>query len=90
MPTTTDLTPRQAEILALIRDHMRREGFPPTPRELMALTGIKSPNGIVCHLASLKRKGLLRGGDGGARQSRPWVPIVPEGCCPCCERHLEE
>jgi repressor LexA len=55
-----ELTGRQAEILALIEDHTAAHGYPPTFRDLMAATGIRSPNGIKTHLSSLERKGYIR------------------------------
>lgn len=52
------LTERQQEIYDLIETACHT-GMPPTIRELMAATGINSPNGISCHLRSLKKKGRI-------------------------------
>ena len=54
----TDLTPRQSEIYDLVRRRCH-DGQPPTIRELMAATGIQSPNGIKTHLDTLRRKGWI-------------------------------
>jgi repressor LexA len=52
------LTPRQQEVLDFIRD--RTKSYGPTIREIMAEFGFTSPNGAVCHLVALERKGLIR------------------------------
>jgi len=52
------LTPRQAEALEFIRQNAAMYG--PTIREIAAAMGIRSPNGVVCHLDALERKGLIR------------------------------
>jgi SOS-response transcriptional repressor LexA len=60
--TTTDTPPtaRQAAVLAAIVRHMATHGGQcPTVRELMAATGITSPNGIVGHLLALEKRGLV-------------------------------
>jgi repressor LexA len=60
MTTSTQptLTPRQQEVLDFIRERTRSYG--PTIREIMAQFGFTSPNGAVCHLVALERKGLIR------------------------------
>lgn len=50
----TLVTPRQAELVGLIRAN---PGI--TLRRLGALAGIKSPNGVACHLRLLRNKGLV-------------------------------
>ena len=62
MTTTTDTPPtaRQSAVLAAIVRHMATHGGQcPTVREMMAATGITSPNGIVGHLLALEKKGRL-------------------------------
>ncbi|MGF1644753.1 MAG: transcriptional repressor LexA [Thiotrichales bacterium] len=54
-----DLTPRQAEILALIRDTLRDTGLPPTRAEIAAVFGFSSPNAAEGHLRALARKGVI-------------------------------
>ncbi len=54
------LTRRQAEVLRLIAESIRRSGYPPTVRELCARLGIASPNAVSCHLRALERKGHIR------------------------------
>lgn len=47
------------------------DGTPPTIREIQAMMGVSSPNGIVCHLRALKRKGLIEMSENKARSIRP-------------------
>jgi repressor LexA len=54
------LTDRQREVFEFIRDLIRRRGYGPTVREIATQFGIRSPNGVVCHLKALERKGLIR------------------------------
>lgn len=57
-PEPLPLTDRQAHFLELLRAHSRVYG--PTVRELMAVSGIASPNGVACHLRALEKKGYVR------------------------------
>lgn len=79
MPSTTTttekqpLTRRQFAVLSAIVRHIRDHGQAPTVRELCAVLGISSPNGVVCHLAALARKGHIDWrprSEGGAAKSR--------------------
>lgn len=54
------LTRRQAQVLRLIAENLRRSGYPPTVRELCARLGLASPNAVSCHLRALERKGRIR------------------------------
>jgi repressor LexA len=53
------LTERQREVYKFIRDKIRGRGYGPTVREIAAEFGIQSPNGVVCHLKALEKKGLI-------------------------------
>lgn len=53
------LTPRQAQILAFIADHLFEAGYPPTLREIGDCVGIKSTNGVNDHLKALEKKGFI-------------------------------
>ena len=55
-------TRRQMEIYAFIRDKIHSRGFGPTVREIGQAFKIRSPNGVVCHLKALERKGLITRG----------------------------
>jgi repressor LexA len=53
------LTSQQRCLIFEIIDYQAKHGFPPTIRELCGLMRISSPNGIMCHLKALKKKGCL-------------------------------
>jgi repressor LexA len=55
-------TKRQMEIYAFIRDRIHSRGYGPTVREIGLAFKIRSPNGVVCHLKALERKGLITRG----------------------------
>lgn len=57
---TTQLTERQQDVYDLIRGLIVSRGYGPTVREIGENFGIKSPNGVMCHLRALERKGLIR------------------------------
>src|SRR6476659_10007207 len=53
------LTPRQREIYSFIRSKIQGRGYGPTVREIGTEFEIKSPNGVMCHLKALQKKGLI-------------------------------
>ena len=53
------LTKRQLAVYELIRDKIRNRGYGPTVREIGEHFGIRSPNGVMCHLRALEKKGLI-------------------------------
>lgn len=75
------LTPRQREIYRYIRQFAQERGYVPTVREIASHFGIRSPNGVVCHLRALERKGLLERRRGQARamvlRHEPWQGSIP-------------
>ncbi len=54
------LTERQKEVYDMIRSLIMDRGYGPTVREIGEQFGIRSPNGVMCHLRALERKGLIR------------------------------
>ena len=56
---TTDLTPRQRQILRLIQRLISDTGMPPTRAEIARELGIKSANAAEEHLRALARKGVI-------------------------------
>lgn len=54
------LTDRQQEILDFIRRHLEEHQKLPSVRELAIEFGIRSPNGVSCHLHALAAKGRIR------------------------------
>ena len=65
-----DLTPRQLEILQLIRDRIEATGMPPTRAEIAQEFGFRSPNAAEEHLKVLARKGVLELLPGASRGIR--------------------
>jgi repressor LexA len=55
----TNLTRRQREIYEFLKDKILNRGYGPTVREIGQQFGIRSPNGVMCHLRALERKGLI-------------------------------
>jgi repressor LexA len=56
----SQLTERQREIYEFIRDKIESRGFGPTVREIGEAFAITSPNGVMCHLKALEKKGLIK------------------------------
>jgi repressor LexA len=54
------LTERQREVYNFIVEHVRRQGYSPTVRDIGHALGIRSPNGVICHLDALAEKGRIR------------------------------
>lgn len=54
-----DLTERQLEVYQTIARLWLQKGSCPTTRELMDAIGVRSPNGVVCHLKYLEQKGYI-------------------------------
>lgn len=59
MSLLDQLTDRQREVYDLIRDKIRSRGYGPTVREIGEAFDIASPNGVMCHLKALEKKGLI-------------------------------
>jgi repressor LexA len=53
------LTDRQKDVYDFVRDKIRNRGYGPTVREIGDQFGISSPNGVMCHLKALEKKGLI-------------------------------
>jgi repressor LexA len=66
------LTSRQREIYDFIREKIEKRGYPPTVREIGDAFEIKSPNGVMCHLNALVKKGLID----RAKQSARAIQLV--------------
>lgn len=59
MADLESLTSRQREIYEFIRSKIQGRGYGPTVREIGLEFKIKSPNGVMCHLKALQKKGLI-------------------------------
>ena len=53
------LTKRQKAVFDFIRDKIVNRGYGPTVREIGERFKISSPNGVMCHLRALEKKGLI-------------------------------
>jgi len=53
------LTVRQREVFDFVRDKIENRGYGPTVREIGEYFDIASPNGVMCHLKALEKKGLI-------------------------------
>ncbi len=53
------LTQRQRDIYEFLKDKILNRGYGPTVREIGNHFGIRSPNGVMCHLKALEKKGLI-------------------------------
>ncbi len=59
MSIMDQLTDRQRVVYEFIRDKIRNRGYGPTVREIGDQFHISSPNGVMCHLKALEKKGLI-------------------------------
>ena len=59
MPDFSQLTERQREIYDFIKSKIDSRGYGPTVREIGLAFEIRSPNGVMCHLKALEKKGLI-------------------------------
>ena len=55
----SELTPRQTEVLAFIRESLEDSGMPPTRAEIARKLGFRSANAAEEHLRALQRKGVI-------------------------------
>ena len=94
-----NLTPRQAEILELIRQYINETGYPPTRADIAQELGFRSPNAAEEHLKALARKGaieMIPGTSRGIRlpesmeQGLPLVGRVAAGNPILAEENIED
>lgn len=94
------LTPRQSEVLAIIRQHVEDTGYPPTRAEIALQLGFRSANAAEEHLKALARKGAIEMVPGASRGIRlpdaepdPGLPIVGQvaaGNPILAEEHIDD
>jgi repressor LexA len=53
------LTTRQREVFDFIKEKINNRGYGPTVREIGEYFEISSPNGVMCHLKALEKKGII-------------------------------
>lgn len=90
------LTPRQQEILSLIRQFVEETGYPPTRSEIAEALGFRSANAAEQHLRALARKGAIELQTGTSRGIRlteelglPVVGRVAAGSPLLAEQHID-
>jgi repressor LexA len=74
------LTPRQQQVLDLVRRHIDQTGYPPTRADIARELGFKSANAAEEHLKALARKGAIEMIAGASRGIRlpesAGIPII--------------
>ncbi len=75
MSALDQLTKRQREVYDFVREKIQGRGYGPTVREIGEYFAISSPNGVMCHLKALEKKGLI---SREANRSRA-IQLSPEG-----------
>lgn len=96
----SELTPRQAQVLELIRRYADETGYPPTRAEIAQALGFKSANAAEEHIKALARKGAIEIIPGASRGIRipekaaelglPIVGRVAAGSPILAEEHIED
>ena len=97
----SDLTSRQSEVLAFIREFIDETGMPPTRAEIAAKLGFRSANAAEEHLRALQRKGAIELIPGTSRgiqlkdvlkeqMGLPLVGKVAAGNPILAEEHIED
>ena len=95
-----ELTPRQQQVLELLRSFIEERGMPPTRAEIAKALGFRSANAAEDHLRALERKGVIdlcRGTSRGIRLRDslreqlgiPLVGRVAAGRPILAEEHIE-
>lgn len=77
MPDSVRLTPRQRQILEMIKTAILEKGAPPTRAEIARAFGFKSANAAEDHLRALVRKGFIELSEGTSRGIRITAPPDP-------------
>ena len=72
------MTKRQRMVYEFIRDKIRNRGYGPTVREIGEQFGIASPNGVMCHLKALEKKGLITREPNMSRAIQLAVPLLDD------------
>ena len=97
----SELTPRQGQILAFIRECIADSGMPPTRAEIAAELGFRSANAAEEHLRALHRKGAIELIPGTSRGIQlkdvlkeqiglPLIGRVAAGSPILAEEHIED
>ena len=76
-PNDPGLSPRQYKILQVIRDSVRKRGYPPSMREIGEAVDLASTSSVSYQLSTLQRKGYLHRDVGRPRTLEVWLPDHP-------------
>lgn len=88
---TTDapaLSPKQAQVLAYLREHQASKGYSPTIEEMRVAFGVASVSTIAHHLNALQRKGrIVRVGTRAIAITDDTEPAdITASICPHCHK----
>ena len=94
----SDLTPRQEQVLQLIRTYADETGYPPTRAEIARILGFKSANAAEEHIKALARKGAIEIIPGASRGIKlpdlhsgiPVIGRVAAGSPILAQEHIED
>ena len=53
------LTERQQRVVDFIGSFHAEHGYAPTIRQIAEQFGFRSPNGVICHLRALQKRGVI-------------------------------
>ena len=79
MSVMDQLTDRQKEVYEFVREKIQNRGYGPTVREIGEDFGISSPNGVMCHLRALEKKGLIKRSPNKSRAIELTREAIDEG-----------
>ncbi len=68
------LTPKQKDILDILKELIAKNGYPPTVREIGKRANLSSPATIHFHLKQLEKKGYIKQGENKNRTLKLLVP----------------
>jgi repressor LexA len=74
--STGTLTDRQEKVYEFIREKISTRGYGPTVREIGEEMDIRSPNGVMCHLKALEKKGMIKRDPNKSRAIELTHPVV--------------
>jgi SOS-response transcriptional repressor LexA len=75
-PALQPLTAKQKKVYRWIAAYYLRERIPPSVREIQAAFDLGSPNGAVCHIKPLVKKGWLEVRPNTARAILPTLEAL--------------
>ncbi len=82
MAKPDELTKRQRAVFKFICREIKKRGYGPTVREIAQQFDISSPNGVMCHLRALEKKGLINRAPNRSRAIQVNQPLEEESGLP--------